>query len=447
MKLLKITVYSFLLLISLQSLAEDFPAGSSAKEPIIFEHAIYLIDSSIKSPLEVAKKHLKEKYTDFKLVDKIKPENTAVTTVTIRLNNKVKTDYQAPTLESLKYSGKGVSKEQADKLQDVSSALIMDFSIPLKNRATALKEVSKFVAEIAKRTNGIIWDEETRLSFGHEAWVSARVNSFQDGIPDISKHITIHAYKDGEYIRAISLGMIKFGLPDIEVSDFSWSKNRSVGNLVNLLGQQLYDGSEIGEKGVFVLNADKIKHKETREKIKESLYDNAVGEVEVHLIKGKHDEGDPNNRIIEVVFDHYPGKNKQERLEEALSSLWGWKDEITQVKHNDVIKKASEKARTHLPGIKKKIKVGLAPGEYYLVKAPFKTPSGDNEWMWVEIISWENEKTLTGLLKNQPYHIPTLKAGEEVTINISDIFDYIHKLPDGSSVGNETGALIQKFSQ
>jgi hypothetical protein len=45
------------------------------------------------------------------------------------------------------------------------------------------------------------------------------------------------------------------------------------------------------------------------------------------------------------------------------------------------------------------------------------------------------------------YLIEPLKAGSEVTIRVSDIFDYIHRLPDGTSEGNETGALIQKYSK
>ncbi len=67
--------------------------------------------------------------------------------------------------------------------------------------------------------------------------------------------------------------------------------------------------------------------------------------------------------------------------------------------------------------------------------------------MWVEVISWESADEIVGLLKNQPYNIPGLKAGAEVTINAGEIFDYIHRLPDGKSEGIETGALIQKYSQ
>ncbi len=87
---------------------------------------------------------------------------------------------------------------------------------------------------------------------------------------------------------------------------------------------------------------------------------------------------------------------------------------------------------------------GLNPGEFIQVKAPFLTPDGSREWMWVEILSWQGTR-IKGLLKNEPYNIPSLKGGSEVVVNQEDVFDYIRKLPDGSSSGNETGALIEKY--
>jgi len=73
--------------------------------------------------------------------------------------------------------------------------------------------------------------------------------------------------------------------------------------------------------------------------------------------------------------------------------------------------------------------------------------SVDNEWMWVEILSWKDDDIIKGLLKNQPFQIPNLKAGSKVSIKTSDVFDYIHRLPDGSSEGNKTGEIIQKNSR
>ena len=59
------------------------------------------------------------------------------------------------------------------------------------------------------------------------------------------------------------------------------------------------------------------------------------------------------------------------------------------------------------------------------------------------VTSWSG-KTVTGLLQNQPYFIPDLKAGAIVNINQDDVFDYIRDFADGRSEGNETGAIMKR---
>ena len=423
---------------------KDFPSGPLAAEPVIFQHAVYLIEPQTENPMTIAKRILNEKYPRFKLTDTPDPDRNSIRR---RVNDNVQKDYRPPDLESLKYFGKGVSKGQAEKLQHVSSAIIVDVALPLKSRILGLKDAAGYVADLSQASNGVIWGEDTRQCFDEETWKKMRIDSFENGIPSVSDHITIHAYKDGDFIRAITLGMAKFGLPDIEVSDFPWSDNRNVGKLVNLTAQLSYDIGSVRETGRFTLNVNDIQHPTVRNRMKEGRYNNAEEKITIHIVEGIRDEGDPFNRIMEIVFDNYPGSNTQEKIDAMLSSLWGWKDDITQVQHNDAILAASERARQKLPQIRKSIQKGLVPGEHYLLKAPFGTPDGGTEWMWVEVISWEEKNDIIGVLKNQPYYIPTLKAGANVTIKPDEVFDYIHRFPDGTLEGNETGALIQKYSQ
>src|SRR6185436_16808975 len=86
---------------------------------------------------------------------------------------------------------------------------------------------------------------------------------------------------------------------------------------------------------------------------------------------------------------------------------------------------------------------GLAPGERLLVKGPFKTTSGENEWMWVEVVRWQGS-TIRGVLMNDPTQVPGLKAGAEVEVPVASVFDYLHTLPDGGTEGNETGEIMER---
>ena len=134
---------------------------------------------------------------------------------------------------------------------------------------------------------------------------------------------------------------------------------------------------------------------------------------------------------------------KQEAL---LSSLFGWEDAITPVKHNEALLAASQRAKAKLPALRKDFAAGLNPGEFIQVKAPFKTPDGGQEWMWVEITAWEGAN-IKGILKNEPFNIPSLHAGQIVQVKQEDVFDYIRQYPDGRQEGNETGAIIEKMQK
>jgi hypothetical protein len=63
--------------------------------------------------------------------------------------------------------------------------------------------------------------------------------------------------------------------------------------------------------------------------------------------------------------------------------------------------------------------------------------------MWVEVISWKGDK-ISGLLKNEPFYIPTLHARQVVEVSEAKLFDYIRKRADGTIEGNETAKLIEQ---
>jgi uncharacterized protein YegJ (DUF2314 family) len=111
------------------------------------------------------------------------------------------------------------------------------------------------------------------------------------------------------------------------------------------------------------------------------------------------------------------------------------------VKHDEQLEAASTRARARLPELRSAFVAGFRPAEYLLLKAPFARPDDGHEWMWVEVVSWKG-KRVRGLLRNEPFEIPTLHAGQEVEIDEDDVFDYILRHPDGTEEGNETGALI-----
>jgi uncharacterized protein YegJ (DUF2314 family) len=232
----------------------------------------------------------------------------------------------------------------------------------------------------------------------------------------------------------------------VVVEDFSWSMNTTMGHLINLFCQAMAEGAVLGKLGRFDLDLRAIKNRKVRDPQTESLKPNATAVALLSLRKGKWEEGDPFNRLFEITFDRYSGRDIHAKQEEMLSSLFGWKDSVTEVRHNDELLAASRDAKAQLPALKKAFTAGLQPGEFIQVKVPFETPDGGQEWMWVEITAWRGNK-ISGLLKNEPFNIPSLHGGQIVEVKQEDAFDYIRHYPDGRQEGNETATIIQKMQE
>lgn len=168
-----------------------------------------------------------------------------------------------------------------------------------------------------------------------------------------------------------------------------------------------------------------------------------MGVADLVLRTGVWEEGDPRNGLIEICFDKYPGNGLQARQDALVCALFGYEEEVAApIVHTDELIEASEDAKLRLPGLREAFRAGLDPGEYILVKAPFTTADGGNEWMWVEVTMWKGN-AIEGVLRNDPDEVPGLHAGQVVSVHEGDVFDYVRHLPDGTEEGNWTAAILR----
>jgi len=408
------------------------PPGSLKAAEISFEYAIFYLPTPTHDPQSLVERMVRERFP--------------VLRVTPRMEKDVRANYAPPDAHALTFFARGLSEQQKLSLQASREALVLDFVHPQKDVWRALRQATQLTAEVARATGGLIWDEESREVFTPDAWVEQRLSRWTEEMPELSDHITIHNYKDGDYVRAVSLGMSKFGLPDLVVNGFAWSLERTVGHTMNMLAQLLAEGAMVGDNGRLDLDIRKIRNAAVREPQVTTLGKNATGIARLVLLEGKHEEGDADNRLVEIAFDEYAGRDVHARQDRMLSELFGSEDHTSYVDHSEKVLEASRAARGHLPELRSSFNAGLPPGEYILLKAPFKTDDGGNEWMWVEVTRW-NGDTIEGLLRNDPDKVSTLQAGQIVTAKESEIFDYIVRHADGSSEGNTTGAILQEEEQ
>ena len=432
-----------LLILPIAYSANDDSQGVDQGRLVVYQYALYLLPGFEGDPVETATALIGDKYERYLIVDALdEPPVRPVLSLTMIAD--AQQWYAPPDMQLIGHFGRGVSREQALAVQESENVLIVDFAYPGHLASTAFFDALTIMEELSRRHESLVWDEATREIFSVEAWRDKRVDTWNSGLPAVQDHTVIHAYKNGEYVRAITLGMEKFGQPDIVVNDFVWSLSRPIGNLINLVGQTLIEGGEFNDDLSLDLDVNEIRHAETREVARASLRDNAESTVTLYFRATEREEGDPANTLLEIRFDSAAGVTPQQQQEVVLGGLFGWEDGVSAVDHNREILAASERARQKLPQLKRDFIKGLEPGEFISVKAPFPTPDGGNEWMWVEVIEWKGSK-IRGLLKNEPVNVPGLSGGSEVVVDQGDLFDYIRSFSDGREEGNETGRLIQQY--
>ena len=409
---------------------------------IIHRSIIYFYpDVSNVKPSDIAKQ-----FKGFELVDDL-PDTVSSPYVSIA----VETDFQdfipVPDIRQISYFGRGLSKDQAESIQQTKQAAIIDVAYPESMSFEKLQAVSKALLKVATDHTGAIYDSETREIFESSAWKEYRVDSWEEGIPNVDKHTVIHAYQnDDGGIRAISLGMAKFKQPDVVINNFSWSQNTQMGNLINLIVQSLVEGSKLTDKDVLKLDVDSLADTQFKRTLLPTFKENAERQLAILFSEATWEEGDPLNKLIEVDFQQLQGDSLSEQQNNLVSMLFGYTDEVVYIKQNELIGEASDRAKQKLPSLSEDFNAGLEPGEYIMVKAPFETTDDGIEWMWVEVMAWKGQE-ITGLLMNEPRSVPSLRAGAEVVVSQDDIFDYIRTYADGTEEGNETGELIRQFSQ
>ena len=416
--------------------------GPSVAPQIHFEFAIYYPQHPSVEPRAALRNRLGASFGMPKLVEHLAAD-TRGAEVSAHWKAHALKDYVPPEVPMTKLFGHGLKPDQADALAHADEALVLDFAHPGKDRIAALRNAQVLAEQVARDTHGLLWDDETREVFTPDAWHERRVLGWSDNVPNVARNTIMHFYADGEGYRCVTLGMAKFGEPDLAVENIVVSSSRSIGNMINVLSQALVEGASTDARGQLELRLQQSHHPAVNAIQGENLKPNAQRVAHLLLVQGVRQEGDAHNRLIRVAFDRYAGPDEHARQGALSAALYGSEDGVTRVKHDAKLLAARDAARARLPELRERFNRGLAPGEYIEVKAPFDTDSGDHEWMWVEVRKWTGDR-IEGTLQNEPDDVKRLRSGQDVVVSQAELFDYIFRRADGREEGNTTGAIIKE---
>lgn len=404
---------------------EPWPEGSVLSGPVYVPMAVYELPESKKGVEAVAKAVLAKHADAFPILTEAEArEGKRGVVVTVPAID----TYAPPTLESMPYVSTGVSSEEGKAVQGSKTVVELTFVDANPERAPLMvAEAQAIIGEVAEQCGGLPWDESTRQLFGREAW-SERTKVVPAASSDaLMPHFTIHIYRNGEYMRLVTLGLSKVGLPEIEVDGVAQGDGQRMASLINATAAALLETGAVGPNGSITVTAQS---------------GDTETKTSVLLGKGNRQEGDSPAPLLTIRF---PGTGAlQARHAAFLSTVLGAPEDdlIYSDRDDEALIAASETAKKELAALEPHFADGVPDQESLSVKAPFTTNDGGTEWMWVEVTRWNGAK-MRGVLLNRPYYVDGLNEGDTVDVEVSSVFDYIHGLPDGSQVGGKTNDIIE----
>jgi len=360
------------------------------------------------------------------------------------LDATTRSNFAPPSEDALKYFARGLTPEQQHQLANADRVLAMHFLRKPERNFRCVLSAEQFVDELCRETGGMLWDDSARLAYTADTFKSIVLDSWKDGIPSMRREIAVHAYGHGELVRAVTVGMGKFALPNVAIEQVTRSSSSSATSLIIVATQSMIEAWPTPPASPLNVNLSQIKSIDVRDWVEPTLKAGATSRATVQLVKGTPDEGDSSGPQVAMKFGATPDK-VQEDLDATLDGLFGHADSIISVKHDQALLEASARARQKLKTFEPHFATGLLPQERLMVKGPFRE-NGQTEWMWVEVTKWEGD-IIEGILDNDPDFVKSVRAGSRVSVNVNEAFDYIFTHADGSQEGNETGKLLEQRAQ
>lgn len=352
-------------------------------------------------------------------------------------------DIDRPDEEMLSFFARRLTPDERKRLMGAKSATLLAFRVPFAKRNEALLAATRFAHQLASERGAFLFDAETREYFTPQSWKESRLDGWTGDAPSLQAHITMHVYDRGDGLRMITLGMAKFGLPDLVVEQVSRSLTNDVGSLVNAVAQLLAEGLELTPDGGLNVDLGRVKEAKAKSRFEARVTPGARRSVKLWALDGRRDDGDPQNPLLELFFPGTGTPNARQLA--ALDALFGKKaDNLTPVPPGDPeLAEVTRKALARLNALKPRIEKGLRAPEELLVKAGFRTDDGSTEHMWLVVSEWKKDR-LYGTLANEPFEVSGLRMGSPVDVALSEVDDYVYVGPDGKKEGGESSRILQR---
>jgi uncharacterized protein YegJ (DUF2314 family) len=305
------------------------------------------------------------------------------------------------------------------------------------------------------------------------------------GTIHVTEHILVTVGPDGQrgHCTMFTRGMMRFGLPDLEMQDVPANLVKSMLLVVNGVAQYLVEQSTQAAEACEAQGGedlDELRHLEiaeeillTRENVRLSYKKRGEEPQEaLRQEEEQHEQSEtsaaeggvvPLRLALHLAPDSppllhiLPPRSVTTSLpiwyNQLLSDLFGaasMRDIPTLVRtaqtNDPTVLQAQQESLKTLTQVKRRFQNGFRSGEVLYIKHGFLLTSGNHEYMWINVTHWDESGEIRGQLANDPRSRLDLRVGQEVSLLESDVFDWLITYLDGRTEGGHTtNALHETF--
>ncbi|MGE3852950.1 MAG: DUF2314 domain-containing protein, partial [Planctomycetota bacterium] len=365
-----------------------------------------------------------------------------------------------PDRDALEFFGLG--EAEANVLDRATHAyLISGHDLPTSPRV-GFWTAQALARSLATATSGVILDVDCQRILPEEACSRSLPES---GEIRITEHtLVITSAQDDGRCWVTTLGMQRFGLPNLEVRGVPMSMTSVMAPLVNAVSTELIN---IVSAHTAAAPDEPIRLDAVRLTIQSlsgvtgepdsdednNSDDELTGTADIGLSYTEETDLEPFIRL------HPPGEPDADPgpwINACAASLFGQTDQRLLHVPGDsaALDRAKQRAIAELPAVRDRYRSGLPGGSELYVKVGFATDSATqpddddaddannlSEFMWLFVEAWSDDTTLSARLANDPVYRTDLRAGQALQVRTDEICDWMISHTDGSREGGYTIAI------
>jgi len=368
-------------------------------------------------------------------------------------------EFELPDLEVLGSLAAGVSAEGRATLAGSQEVLVASFAAPRDEVRSLMSLAYPAFAELAIASGGVVEELNTGRLFDGSSLQAHGREVLAEPL-DATTLFIVEVLEDEADVELRTSGLRALGLHEMRTFCSEGQQLEDMAALLNALAQLAWEQGALSERSE--LSEDSLVLQEARQRAAGiqgvalasssdgiwSLADDPAvdirfeGRFDAPVLSGdvvaevqqveREPEAAPASAAVEPAPVSVPAQPAQQvsPAEEPPDA------------RPASLEEALAQAAQQLAGpVKQAWSAGLPAGDVLYIKAPFPTPDGSLEYLWIEVDRWEGN-TMGGQLRSEPGWVQGLSPGDEVSVRQEVVFDYLLRRADGSSEGNRSEPFL-----